>query len=192
MPMEYFEAPGLDDEDIVAWDGQSSKLNPGDYRLRVDSAEVSPTKAGDGHNLILKGQVTEAADQANQGFVMSPFRHNVFLGHTGKSKKERAVSLRRLKQVTTACEVEVHQGGGFTVGDFVGKEFWATAQITASDKEQPDGTTVTQYFTNFVNERLSLEPEAVEEAPAPKTNGKAAASLAQQKGKPSAAPRQRA
>lgn len=174
MTMEYIEIPGLDDENIPAWDGQSSsKLDPGEYAFEVSGANYEPTKSGNGNNLVVEVTVIEAEATENQQFVGKELKHFIFTGKKGVKPEKNRASIGRLKQFLTACTADF--GSGFKPSDLVGARFWGTVQLVLSNKPGPDGLMEERTFTNIVNER----PYEVQT----KTNGKAAkAPIQTQKG----------
>lgn len=101
--------------EVDAWDGAVSLVNPGEYLVRCTAVTTGQSQAGK-PKLQLTYEVVEAFDEANAEMVGRTIIQSQSLDTTSDAVKGR------LKSLVLALVGELSERGGFNPEDFIGAE----------------------------------------------------------------------
>jgi hypothetical protein len=161
-----YDGFNMADETIKPWDGVGgnggTNVPEGEHLFEAIECTQTPTKAGDGMNIVVKYKVVDgnaAGEEMTQWYLCAGDKFKP--AHRGRIVHVFRNSLR----------VPLDQNGGFAGGDVVGKRMYATCRHETRGVYKPE----TQQTVDMTSASLSME-RPIEDEAAVATGGAKAAS----------------
>lgn len=159
----YIDA-NLNDENLNAWDGSSSMIDPGEYLFEIVGADVGQSKKGNAQ-LEVKFKV------ADQNSPMHARECRAWYS----LKLDSTAARGRLLNLVKSAGVPIDTRGGFDSQALVGSQLFATVYMEDYETNDKDGNPVTRTGTRVSKERPIEVAKPVAQPPAATTaRGRAA------------------